>query len=604
MSIDWKLLFHQLFALEIKKEFVLGAPLEEQEDIYTRLLNGFVQYSPQPSGDVIEAAMQAASPEEAYEIRTDFYEHPVCRALIRDLDLSRCIDGERRIVPCIAAYIKVIEENAGRAIDTKENFFESPEGTNVFTAFAYDGAENEQSVALVMVPGYAAHTIAYAIFEEIVADANTFWGRPAERPLLSADGIELDFEDSKIFYDRGVSESVAFDILHPAGTELGNTTGHNRETTDLVAQWVTQLPEKYVETKFIFLGYSKGAPIVLDIVPHHPELAERVLGYVTHAGVLQGAHAARAFLEQAESVLRDVPMGEFVERLRAEDPASLAQVISPLFSQLDMSWLSLPRVRAVFENLGYDTSGYDEQADRLLGGREVRELLDGARDLSPLECVRWSLSHFDNSSFPDSTYVFNLSGVADVSDFTAPVSLARGGEVGPSLVAPTFTEDGEVDWANLSIDALVLYFTSTAGFKNSPGGIFDAQVDLASSKSLHLDTRPLGDSLTVDELDTLWADPGVCVAMEQNGICSRERFATAPRSELIGARHRSNIDTVDLGEFRGHHWSLFRQALRPPPEISEVHAEWEFPRKAYMRALVQLLALRNLVDMQDGDNSL
>jgi hypothetical protein len=52
---------------------------------------------------------------------------------------------------------------------------------------------------------------------------------------------------------------------------------------------------------------------------------------------------------------------------------------------------------------------------------------------------------------------------------------------------------------------------------------------------------------------------------------------------------------VDLGEFKGHHWNPFVQALRPPPELSKVHAVWDFPRKAFMRALIQVLAFHNLV---------
>ncbi len=604
MSTDWKLLFHQLFALEIKKEFVLSAPADQQDDIYTRLLNAFLQYSPGSFNDVIDAAMEAESAEQAHQIRVDFYEHPVSRALVRDLDFRRCVDAQSRLVPAIARFLKVIETHQGRAIGANENFFASPEGWAAMEAYAHNGEGDDQQVALVMVPGYAAHTIAYSIFEEIVVDANVFHGRPDERPLLAADGIDLKFEDHQTFYARGSAEVAPFDILHPAGIELGNTTGHNAETTDLIAKWIESLPAKYAQAKFIFLGYSKGAPIVLDIVRRHPRLAPRVLGYVTHAGVMQGAHAARLFIEQAEAVLRDVPMSEFVERLRAEDPASLSKVISPLFSQIDMSWLSVPRVRAVFDMLGYDTSGYERQTERLLGGREVHELLDGARDLSPVELVRWSLSHLDNESFPEATYLFNLSGVTDVRDFVRPVDPQRGGALGPSLVAPTFTEDGELDWENLSIDALVLYFTSIAGFKNSPGGLFDTQVDLANSKTLHLDRRPLNASLRADELEELWSDLTVRAAMKKNGVEDFATFSNVPRCELVKPEHRSHIDAIDLGEFRGHHWSLFRQALRPPPEVSETHAVWSFPRKAYMRALLQVLALRNLVDAQGKGGAL
>ena len=601
MSIDWKLLFHQLFALEIKKEFVLTADVADREDIYTRLLNAFVHYSPNSFNDVIDATMQAESAVHARQIREDFYEHPVSRALIRDLNFAGCVDAASREHAAIERFLAVIEANQERPIASAESFFASAEGENVAAAFADGGAGVEQQVALVMVPGYAAHTIEFSIFDEMVADANAFFGRPEQRPLLRADGIDLEFEDHQTFYERGPSERPRFDILHPAGTELGNTTGHNHETTDLIAEWIATLPAKYAATKFIFLGYSKGAPIVLDIVHRHPHLAARILGYVTHAGVMQGAHAARLFLSQAEEILRDVPMSEFVERLRAENPASLARVISPLFSQIDTSWLSLPRIRAVFEMLGYDTSDYERKADRLLGGREVSELLEGARDLAPLERVRWSLVHLGNENFSVPTYIFNLSAVADVGDFVRPVELDLGGTIGPSLMAPTFGEDGALDWEHLSIDALVLYFTSLAGFKNSPGGLFDTQVDLAGSKTLHLDRRALEASLTAEELGALWADGEVRAILQRNGVETPEQLAQTPRCELIKAEHRSNLDAVDLGEFRGHHWSLFQQALRPPPEVSRKHATWKFPRKAYMRALVQLLALRNLADLYTAE---
>lgn len=601
MAIDWKLLFHQLFALEIRKEFVLAAPEGERDDVYTRLLNAFVQYSPRSFGELIEETMAAGSPEEAYEIRSRFYEHPVNRALIRDLDFSRSIDGDHRVIPEISTYLATIERHQGRAISSEENFFASEEGKNVARAFAFDGDSNDQSVALVMIPGYAAHTIPYAIFEEFVADANTYYGRPAERPLLEADGIDLTFEDAKTFYGRGEPGRPVFDVLHPAGLELGNTTGHNLETTDLIADWVRDLPERYAETKLIFLGYSKGAPIVLDIVHRHPDLAGRTLGFVTHAGALQGAHAARLFLEQAESVLREVSMADFVARLREEDPVKLAAVISPIFSQLDMSWLSLPRIREVFESLGVDTSDYERQAERLLGGREVREILDGVRDLSPQERARWSLVHLRDQKFPEPTYIFNLSALADVRDFVRPVDPTRGGAVGPSLVAPTFDDEGKIDWEHLSIDALVLYFTSLAGFRAAPGGLFDTQVDLASSKTMLLDTRPLCESLRPSEIDALWEDEDVRSFITEHRNHDRQSFANTPRSQLIPVAERANIDAIDLGEFRGHHWSLFKQALRPPQELSETHALWRFPRKAYMRALAQVLALRNLVDAQSRE---
>ncbi len=597
MSIDWKLLFHQLFALEIKKEFVLRAPEGEREAIYSRLLNAFVHYSPEAFGAVIERTSKAESAEEAHRIRESFYKHPVGRALIHELDLERCVGAKERENTSVREFLAVIHEHRGRAISDSENFLASPEGENAARAFGRAASGREQKVALVMVPGYAAHTIAHAIFEEIVGDANAHWGRPRKRPLLSADGIDLEFESATDFYERGAETIGPFDILHPAGIELGNTIGLNAETTDRIAIWIRELPKKYAEHKFVFLGYSKGAPIVLDLERRHPELASRILGYVTHAGVMQGAHVARAILEQADSVLRDVPLSDFVDTLRNGEPGELGAALSPLFAQLDMRWLSAPRVRELLESLDVDVSRFERQSERILGGRELRELLDGGRDLAPLARTRWNLLHLNNKSFRRPTYLFNLSAVADVRDFVRPVLPEKGGAIGPSLIAPRFTVDGQIDWETFSIDAMVLYFTSYAGFKNSPGGLYDAQVDLAGSKTMHLDSRPLSESLTSEELDTLWEDEEVRAAMRESEVPSREAFASTPRSQLVASDARDNLDAIDLGEFRGHHWSLFVQALRPPEDVTSKHASWPFPRKAYMRALLQLLALRNLVDV-------
>ncbi len=62
-------------------------------------------------------------------------------------------------------------------------------------------------------------------------DANRFHGRPAERPILFEDGIDIEFEDQTTYYGRGESGRLGLDILHPAGKELGNTTGRNAEGT-------------------------------------------------------------------------------------------------------------------------------------------------------------------------------------------------------------------------------------------------------------------------------------------------------------------------------------------------------------------------------------
>jgi len=137
--------------------------------------------------------------------------------------------------------------------------------------------------------------------------------------------------------------------------------------------------------------------------------------------------------------------------------------------------------------------------------------------------------------------------------------------------------------------------TSIEGFKSAPGGLFDAQVELANTKTPILDRRPLADSLTEEDLAELWVDERLQDLWAQCGIESLEQLGQVPRRRLFPSEGRENIDAIDLGEFRGHHWSPFIQALRPPPELSSEHASWDFPRAAYMRALLQLLAFQNLL---------
>ncbi len=571
--VDWKLLFNQLFALEIRKEHG-AASLDE-------LLAEHTHYSPRTFNEAIEACSSARTSVEAFEARRRFFEDPANRRLISELDFSRSIGRSVRRRPDVGRFLATIEQRAGRAIPSGENFFASPEGQNAIAAFA---ATNDE-VAFVMVPGYAAHTIKFYIFEELVKDANTYYGRPAERPVLAEDGIDLRFQDHVSFYGAHNDRPNHFDVLHPVGVEMGNTAGRNAETTDLMYEWIRSLPPEYARKKLILLGYSKGAPIVLDLVSRHPELADRIIGFVTYGGVVQGTNVARSGLEQASELLRDRTMDELVDRLQTEDPESLSRILSPLFSHLDVNLVSWPKLRELFDIFEYDLGPFERTVHRLQNGREVRELLDGMTDLSPLERVRWNLLHLDNDTFRRPVVTFNLSAVTNIESFVEP----------RSLLAPTFRPDGSVDWSQLSLDAIFLYTSSIEGFKTAPGGLFDTQVELGNTKLPQLDTRPLAASLTDAEIDALWSDPRVRAQVARSGVTTRDQLAHRPRRELVRFEHRDNLDAIDLGEIRGHHWNTFVQALRPPADVSTEHAVWTFPRKAYMRALVQTMALHQLI---------
>ena len=219
---------------------------------------------------------------------------------------------------------------------------------------------------------------------------------------------------------------------------------------------------------------------------------------------------------------------------------------------------------------------------------------DGAVDLSPYVRTLFNLLYFDNTLVDPGTFVFNLSGITDISTF-ASRRITDGSKVRQSsLLTPRLNADYKVAFKDFSLDAWFLYLSSQEGFKMAPGGLYDTQVDLQHTKTPWLDTSPLSASLTREELTKLWDNPQVQNKVRSAGINSYQAFCSTPRANLLAPAQLEGLNAFDLGEFKGHHWSLFLQAFRPPEDVSKEFAVWQFPRKAFMRALLQTMALYNL----------
>ena len=191
-------------------------------------------------------------------------------------------------------------------------------------------------------------------------------------------------------------------------------------------------------------------------------------------------------------------------------------------------------------------------------------------------------------------FIFNVSAITDISTFASRSVVDGGRTRQSSLLTPRLDGNYNIAFKDFSLDAWFLYLASLTGFSLAPGGLYDTQVDLQHTKTPWLDSSPLSASLTPGELKTLWDNPQIRAMVGEAGISSFKAFCTSPRMNLISQRRRAGLGAFDLGEFKGHHWSLFTQAFRPAPETSQQFAVWSFPRKAFMRALLQTMALYNL----------
>jgi hypothetical protein len=68
-QVDWKLLFNQLFALEIKKEHVLGSKETDSDERLDDLLRAYTYYTPVSFNDALDELSSMQSSDEAFEAR-------------------------------------------------------------------------------------------------------------------------------------------------------------------------------------------------------------------------------------------------------------------------------------------------------------------------------------------------------------------------------------------------------------------------------------------------------------------------------------------------------------------------------------------------------
>ncbi|MBF0361295.1 MAG: hypothetical protein HQK49_09800 [Oligoflexia bacterium] len=631
---NWKLLYAQLFALEMKKSMPQARNNSERLDQQKKLTDDvmkYIRYTPKTFYQAEIEIMSKAKNSYEYQLwRKKMWEDPKNFKDILSGDLNRSIPKGLRKNPAIDRFVSTIEQNRDRKIVSGENFFKTPEGGNIQWGLTYRGeGANPQDVVLVLIPGYAAHTIKFAILEEFVRMANLYHGRPKDRPMDKDGYLLFKPQTSQIFYNPPLKESISgagiVDVLHPAGEEeMGNTVGPNELNGDHMYKWLSNLPKQYENKKLILFGYSKGGPAILEMLEKYPDLRRRVAGVITFAAVHQGTGIARDALEQITKIsgknnLDDaiVEMVEMIKKLKDQDSKEIANLIQSLMGEnkfISVAQL-VPLIDVVKEfvdnfankedanKIGLDLEKLKKEGNELLDTKDfVKEMILGVRDLSPKHRTKWNLLNMNNSVFDKPIFYMNMSALTDVERFVNPHKFIYQGERkdGVPMVPVLSRKNGKLaaDFTKYSIDSDFLYFSSLGGFMTAAAGLFDTQVEMSHTKSFLLDGRPLSASLTKKELQELWNDRDVRNFLQKNSpeIDTIEKFSNNPRNTLVPKEIFSNIKSIDISDFGGTHWDFtMKQAFSATDTLAPNGGfEWEFPRDAAMRALVQLLALHNI----------
>jgi len=115
---------------------------------------------------------------------------------------------------------------------------------------------------------------------------------------------------------------------------LSGTENNARQISEQIAD----LPSEQVNKPLILLGYSKGAPDILQAVVDYPELAEKVVAVISAAGAVGGSALANDAKQSQANMLTKIPKSNC-----SEGDGDAVQALRPASRQKWLAENSLPR---------------------------------------------------------------------------------------------------------------------------------------------------------------------------------------------------------------------------------------------------------------------
>ena len=96
---------------------------------------------------------------------------------------------------------------------------------------------------------------------------------------------------------------LGYDFAMVSVDGLSSSTHNARQIRDFVAA----LPAEQAERPLVIMGYSKGAPDILEAVASYPELAQRTAAVISLAGAIRGSPLANDASQGQANLLTRVP---------------------------------------------------------------------------------------------------------------------------------------------------------------------------------------------------------------------------------------------------------------------------------------------------------
>ena len=162
--------------------------------------------------------------------------------------------------------------------------------------------------------------------------------------------------------------SYGYDIRMVPVDGLSSTTNN----ATMIRDYVDSLPAEDANRPLALVGYSKGAPDILEAVVTYPELANRVVAVVSMAGAVHGSPLAVDATQAQANMLTMVP------RSKCEDTDGDNDAVNSLKPEVRKQWLAtnpIPEHIRLYSVVTYP------QADRVSWALKNSYLLLGEKDI-------------------------------------------------------------------------------------------------------------------------------------------------------------------------------------------------------------------------------
>jgi len=196
---------------------------------------------------------------------------------------------------------------------------------------------------------------------------------------------------------------------------LSSSANNARQIRDGIAA----LPSEFDDRPILLIGYSKGAPDILEAVVNYPELKERVVAVLSAAGSIGGSPLANAHDQKDLSIMRHFPGSQC-----SEGDGGAIESLRPTTRRAWLAENDLPEEIAYYSLV---TWPHPERISSILGSTY--------RKLSKVDARNDSQVIYYDQVIPGST----LLGFVNADHWALAVPIARG----HSFIGSTFVDKND-----------------------------------------------------------------------------------------------------------------------------------------------------------------